>query len=279
MRRLSPEGRAFLEATRGLDEPTDLDRRRLRAKTLAALATAAGAAGTLTTEAAAAGAGSALGPGGASLGWGGGAIAGALVGLAVLAGDAAIDLATGHDRRDPRLARAPPGRAWSPLRSAARRAPLPRCPRLRSRCLGLPASVVRMARGAATASRPAPGAPHAPEPTVAPEARPMAASPQPSAGPAPVGNAIDKELAALREAQEALRAGRPDEAMRVLDSFAATHASVALEEERRAARIVAACKAGGGSQARADAERFLRERPDSPLGERVRAACLQKAPP
>jgi hypothetical protein len=90
---------------------------------------------------------------------------------------------------------------------------------------------------------------------------------------------MDEELAALREAHEALRAGRPDEALRVLDRFAATHARGALEEERRAARIVAACKAGAGSQSRADAERFLQQRPDAPLGERVRGACLQKASP
>ncbi len=99
----------------------------------------------------------------------------------------------------------------------------------------------------------------------------------PAARPPP--QAIDEELAALHEAQEALRAGQPDEAVRVLDRFAETHASVALEEERRAARIVAACQAGGGSQARADAERFLHERPDSPLGERIRATCLREASP
>jgi outer membrane protein assembly factor BamD (BamD/ComL family) len=90
---------------------------------------------------------------------------------------------------------------------------------------------------------------------------------------------MDEELAALRDAQESLRAGRPDEAVRVLDRFTATHAGGALEEERRAARIVAACKADGGDRARADAERFLHERPDAVLGERVRAACRQKAPP
>jgi hypothetical protein len=67
--------------------------------------------------------------------------------------------------------------------------------------------------------------------------------------------------------------------VRVLDRYEATHASVALEEERRAARLIAACKAGGASRASADAERFLRERPDSPLGERVRAACFDKATP
>jgi outer membrane protein assembly factor BamD (BamD/ComL family) len=90
---------------------------------------------------------------------------------------------------------------------------------------------------------------------------------------------MNEELAALREAQEALRAGKPEEAIRVLDGYAATHAGVALEEERHAARIVAACKTASASQARADAERFLRERPDSPLGERVRAACLDRRTP
>jgi outer membrane protein assembly factor BamD (BamD/ComL family) len=90
---------------------------------------------------------------------------------------------------------------------------------------------------------------------------------------------MDEEIAALREAQESLRAGKPDEAVRVLDRYEATHTGVALEEERRAARIVAACKAGGASRSSADAERFLRERPDSPLAERVRAACSEKATP
>jgi hypothetical protein len=288
MTRLSPEGRAFLEATRRLDEPTDGDRRRLRAKTLAALATA-GAAGTLTSGAAAGGAGAALGGGGASLGWGGGAITGALLALAVLGGGAAIDIASGHVGGDPRTP-GPAGSAREPRTSVE---PVPDRREAHAPST-VPAAPVTLpppssdrggegARAASTtaregeppargvlAARPAPGAPETP---AAPEAPPLAAR------PAPVADAIDGELAALHQAQEALRAGRPDEAVRVLDRFAATHASVALEEERRAARIVAACKAGGGAPARADAERFLRERPDSPLGERVHAACLPQAPP
>jgi hypothetical protein len=91
-------------------------------------------------------------------------------------------------------------------------------------------------------------------------------------------NSISGEIAALREAEEALRAGQPDRALRALDRYeTAGTPSGALEEERRAARIIAACASNPNDRARAEQERFLRERPTSPLAARVREACSKKS--
>jgi hypothetical protein len=284
MSELGPEGRAFLEATRRLDEPTLQDRQRIRAKTLAAIA-GAGATGALATKAAAgvgAGAGPALAPSGIFGGWLGGAITGALLGLAVVGAGAAIERATRPDVPAEPAATAgsaadrPAAGAGSTVAPAARAAPASRpSPAAGRGASDAPGGSAAARDGdpplrTAPAPRPAPSEPSsgAPEASAAPEAP-----------PAPPANAMDEELAVLHRAQEALRAGNPDEAVRVLDRYDATHAGAALQEERRAARILAACKAGHSSQARADAERFLRERPDSPLGGRVRAACLDKQKP
>ena len=270
MSELGPDGRTFFEATRRLDEPTEGDRRRIRAKTLAAIA-AAGASSAVATRAAATIAGQASAPTGLSAGW---------LGVAVLAGEGAIEIATG---------RGGPGRAGAGVEAVAGSTPgtaaATTAPALHERPDGGSAlSPPPAAGGAAEATAPREGDPFA-HARFSARAAPGAPSSAPDASGAaeaaraPAASGIDEEIAALREAQEALRAGKPADAVRVLDHYQASHAGTALEEERSAARIVAACQASVASRSTADAERFLRERPDSPLGERVRAACFEKKAP
>jgi hypothetical protein len=47
-------------------------------------------------------------------------------------------------------------------------------------------------------------------------------------------------------------------------------------EERGAQRVFALCALGSVARARAEADIFLAERPNSPLAPRVRASCIAK---
>jgi hypothetical protein len=91
--------------------------------------------------------------------------------------------------------------------------------------------------------------------------------------PAPALDSLDPELTVLRLAQEDLRAGLPARALRRLAEYDRRFGKGALEEERRAIAAIALCSVRPGPGARAQSERFLRSAPDSPLAERVRAAC------
>ena len=48
-----------------------------------------------------------------------------------------------------------------------------------------------------------------------------------------------------------------------------------MGEERAAARVVTLCRLGRVDDARAEAARFVRDRPRSPLVERVRSTCAK----
>jgi hypothetical protein len=143
---------------------------------------------------------------------------------------------------------------------------------------------------AGTRSASAPTAPDTPRPSPAPPlvpalrvapGRPASSSRPPSLPIGPwllrVAGADPDPLAAedarLREAQAFMRAGDAAGALRTLDEFAASHPDGVLQEERRAARVLALSAAGRVDEACAEAWRFLRETPRSPLAERVRASC------
>jgi hypothetical protein len=98
-------------------------------------------------------------------------------------------------------------------------------------------------------------------------------APVPAPGLAP----LDPELTVLRQAQEDLRAGLPAQALRRLTDYDRRFGKGALEEERRAIAAIAFCQVDPGPAAKAQAERFLRTAPESPLGERVRTACQKFA--
>jgi hypothetical protein len=104
---------------------------------------------------------------------------------------------------------------------------------------------------------------------------PRGAAPAQVEGPRePAAEGVEQELPLIRGAQEALRAGDLDGALRLLDAHARRFPAGALAEERRAAHAIAVCrKSGVGAGARAEAEAFVREVPSSPLVERVGAAC------
>ncbi|KYF49516.1 hypothetical protein BE04_37450 [Sorangium cellulosum] len=80
-------------------------------------------------------------------------------------------------------------------------------------------------------------------------------------------------------AQGALRAGDAGRALALLEEHAAEFRAGTLRQERMAARVFALCALGRIDEARAEAARFLRDAPRSPLAERVRAACPLAAAP
>jgi hypothetical protein len=81
------------------------------------------------------------------------------------------------------------------------------------------------------------------------------------------------ETDGLRLAQQALRDGMPQEALRLLDQQDLRFRDGLLHPERAAARILALCQAGQVGEARAQAVRFEQRWPRSALLGRVRAAC------
>ena len=91
--------------------------------------------------------------------------------------------------------------------------------------------------------------------------------------PAPTLGSLDPELTALRKAQEDLRAGLPAQALRRLAEYDRRFGAGTLNQERRAIGAIALCQVHPGPAAQAQAERFLRAAPESPLAERVRSAC------
>jgi len=84
---------------------------------------------------------------------------------------------------------------------------------------------------------------------------------------------VQGEIALLSKAQRALSSGKPGHALQLLDEYARVYPKGTLRQEHDAARIIALCKLGEVSKARALANAFMRAAPQSPLAERVRASC------
>jgi outer membrane protein assembly factor BamD (BamD/ComL family) len=87
-----------------------------------------------------------------------------------------------------------------------------------------------------------------------------------------LGNVGD-EARLLRRADNALQSGSFTYALQLLDELAARFPNGVLTEERSAERISTLCKLGKTEQARAEAARFLRSTPSSPLAKSVKASC------
>jgi outer membrane protein assembly factor BamD (BamD/ComL family) len=81
------------------------------------------------------------------------------------------------------------------------------------------------------------------------------------------------EVGLLDEAGLALREGRAAQALALFDEHASRFPNGVLAEERAAGRVFSLCKLGRVGEARREADTFLRDRPRSPLTERVRASC------
>jgi hypothetical protein len=247
MNDLGPEARSIVEAARSADVPTHEDRARIKHGVLLRVAVL-GAASTAASGAAAMSVATKI----------------ALTVLTVVAlGGGSVSLWAWKGRTA-----APPIHATLPKRAAvASEAP----------------AVVTEAR--ATAPEPeaqpdiqldirrrevARGVSRRPELNGSPESEGTKAS-------APGLDSLDQELAVLRQAQEDLRAGLPAQALRRLAEYDRHFGKGALEEERRAVAAIALCQANPGPAAQAQAERFLRTAPESPLAERVRSACRKSA--
>ncbi|HMA97731.1 MAG TPA: hypothetical protein VKP30_33830 [Polyangiaceae bacterium] len=88
----------------------------------------------------------------------------------------------------------------------------------------------------------------------------------------PAREALQAEIEALRVAQEALRDGNPQVALRKLEQ---REKSAQLARDREGLRAVALCDANQGEAARVAAEQFLRRYSSSALARRVRSACAK----
>jgi hypothetical protein len=82
---------------------------------------------------------------------------------------------------------------------------------------------------------------------------------------------LGPELALLAEAQAALRAGHPEQALALSHQHQARFPEGVLREERLGIEALAECDLGRKDSAHAQV--FLRATPGSPLAARVRKAC------
>jgi hypothetical protein len=108
-----------------------------------------------------------------------------------------------------------------------------------------------------------------------PQAPPVArfdVVPEPAGSPAR-SDRLAAETAELRAAQQAMRSGRPADALALLDQQDAFYRAGTLTQERAAARVLALCELGSVAAARAAAQTFEQRWPRSPLLARVRTAC------
>jgi hypothetical protein len=119
-------------------------------------------------------------------------------------------------------------------------------------------------------------------------AHPLTATPTPTLPPTaaaaaapslPPRASVAEETRILREANAALQAGDAPRALALLDSHARTFPNGALGEERNAQRIFALCKLGRVAEARAEAVRFSRYSPDSPMAKNIAASCAGDSAP
>jgi hypothetical protein len=89
---------------------------------------------------------------------------------------------------------------------------------------------------------------------------------------------LDAELTVLKQAREDLRAGRSGSAYQRLSDYDRRYGDGPLAQERQALSAIALCQWRPGAEAQTRAADFLRDCPESPLANRVRAACKQTSP-
>jgi hypothetical protein len=249
---LGRKARALLEATRFADDATQADADRVHAAVLARIAVGTTAAAGAAATAAGVNHGgltSILG-GAASTSAAKSAVGAVALSLKVLTGlglatavgvGAAFALHAGH---------APPPRGGA---GSAQRA------------LVAPSPVVTEATPPAASVLPELPVPSSQAP-VSGEAR------SPARAPAEA-NALDAEVALLREARQALRDGRAARALALLDEHTRRFPHGVLAEDCAAERVFALCALGSVDQARAEGLRFLASHGLSPHADAVRASC------
>jgi hypothetical protein len=115
-----------------------------------------------------------------------------------------------------------------------------------------------------------------PSPDLSASRKPARPRPEPKAASSVAPRNPDHlrdETEALRSAQQALRDGQGQQALRLLEEQDAHFRDGLLAQERSAARVLALCQTGSVAQARVQAELFERRWPRSALMARVRFAC------
>lgn len=129
-----------------------------------------------------------------------------------------------------------------------------------------------------------------PEPVVAvqpvPAAEPVVEAPKPVEAPALVhrpaaadpkaNDHLNDEADLLKRVQRAINSGDTGTALTLLQQHATTYPSGVLVQERIGLRAITLCRAGQQDQGVAEATRFLKGNPSSPLAERVKSACELK---
>ncbi len=105
-----------------------------------------------------------------------------------------------------------------------------------------------------------------------PPAKTLVADPSSPVEQLPAGS-LAAETRALAGARQALAAGEPGRALKLLDRSARAFPQGQLLEERKALRAIALCEVGNDIQGRGEARAFVRNFSDSALGPRVRQAC------
>lgn len=261
----NPESRALFGAAREATTPTDGDRQRVSASLGLALGSTVGAAHLPASATPASTAPPALpvaptaGPIAPSAALHVGGLAGSSLlkaaGLALLIGGAAAGVLARRSAAVP----APAGAAWSKPSA--------------------PAPATEAINGAERAASPdaLSATPAVVSTNAAPDSRALLSGHAHAKRTAGEGSGTDapsslqQETDLLKAAQRALRGGQPAEAMAILDEHAKRFPSGSLREERKAARVFALAALGRMHQAKAEADTFARDWPNSPLLDRVRA--------
>jgi hypothetical protein len=113
----------------------------------------------------------------------------------------------------------------------------------------------------------------APEPAAEPVPAVSSVRAIPRAVRSVVPSRLSEETALLAQVNAALRGGQPSRALLLLGDYDRRFSGGELRVERSAARVFALCALGQTVQARAEAARFLRAWPRSPLSARVSGSC------
>jgi len=309
MKGLSRESRALLDAARSGDEPSAVDRKRVRkglarkiavggaAAAVAATATHAAAGGMATgTSSASAGAAIASGIGGATSvgavsGVGvAGASAGATsfatgvlatgFGAKVLASVALLGVmgagTVGYVRHESVKQADAAKSVVVQVARPARPSPANNVGSTNRASLAVrtPASTPEVLATKPSSPESTPLAPPMPE-KPAPVAKAVGVSAAPPLTPIATASAspdLNVELALLQDVHRALQANDGARALALLDEHARRFPDGALAEESEAARVFALRQVGRADEARDVAARFLREHPRSPLAPRVTRA-------
>lgn len=86
------------------------------------------------------------------------------------------------------------------------------------------------------------------------------------------------EMALLSKGQRALKRGDAKAALGYFDQHAREYAEGELADERRVQRAEALCALGRDDEARGEAQRFVKQRPNSPLRGKASRICVEDGP-